>query len=409
MQFMRSYLLFFLFFVIPSFAMEPSLQSPIQVKGESLVDFFNRSVANKNTQNESLPRGYNALHVAAMLGQTDKAHAIIHAKKCDINQRDNVKGQTPLLLACGQGHKRMVYILLSAGANPNIADKDGDTPLIMAVDDNNSTIADLLLFYGAQIDQLDIGNDNTPLHTAIVNYNSDMVEFLLARNASPNLALGHDFTPLMAAAQLKTNSKRKKTHCLRIIKALLDKGADHAVAYRKDKDTALHCVVHRLNQDGTYILLAAGANPNACNAEGYTPLSGVLKKNIRTITKKNHTEVKRACRIAQLLLLYGGTLSKQQLKDKNINPDVLLAVGVVTGTSHLVKFSLESGANPNYKYANGDTPLHSLAKRKLNTSTYNIAFLLLGYGADFTPVDMEKNTVRDVYLESMFTHDNLNK
>ena len=64
--------------------------------------------------------------------------------------------------------------------------------------------------------------------------------------------------PLMAAAQMEISCKNEETHCLRIIKALLDAKADPNIVYLEDQDTALHIAVYNENLSAVYLLLKAG-------------------------------------------------------------------------------------------------------------------------------------------------------
>ena len=71
------------------------------------------------------------------------------AISADLNPRDEV-GRTALLVATLDNQVAIAKILISAGANPNIADKARRTPLQMARHFNNKELTDALLLHGAK-------------------------------------------------------------------------------------------------------------------------------------------------------------------------------------------------------------------------------------------------------------------
>ncbi len=403
MHFTRSYFLFFLSFLTPCLAMQVKPRSIYGDMRNLDINDLDTYVKNIHTNEKvSLPKGFNLLHLAAMLRATEQAHIIIESKKYDINQHDNEKGFTPLMIACNENNAAITYLLLSGGANPGIVSKKGVMPLIKAIHKENSFLVNLLLENGANVNQKDVVSDNTPLHAAIDLGNSDIVTLLLAHKASPDLDLKHCFTPLMAAAQMNINTKNQKTHCLRIVQALLDAKANHCAAYLKDQDTALHLAVATHNRDVVYLLLKAGADANALNTDKDSPFACALY-NIRDADEENYTKLKRDCSIARLLLLHGAKLSKEQIKNKNINLNALLTTAIFTNTNELIKFCLEAGANVNYRNGLSDTPLHLVARRmNMRSQSVTTALLLLEKGADIKLVDAKKCNVLDILL-----HDHL--
>ncbi len=95
------------------------------------------------------------LHQAAKKGNAKEVKKLIKEKAIDINAQDE-QGNTALKLA-SQGNgllgeedsdekPKIVEILLSAGANPNIADEDDDYPLFMACSWSNNKIFEKIAF-----------------------------------------------------------------------------------------------------------------------------------------------------------------------------------------------------------------------------------------------------------------------
>ena len=60
-----------------------------------------------------------------------------------MNVKDH-NGNTPLMLAVGQGHMNTVFALLAMGADVNAVDDDGDTALIWAKSSGQKALEDVL-------------------------------------------------------------------------------------------------------------------------------------------------------------------------------------------------------------------------------------------------------------------------
>ena len=85
-----------------------------------------------------------ALRGAARSGQiTQLDQALQQASMAQINARDD-KGRTALMLATIGGHVGSVQRLLSAGADPDLADFEGKTAALMAQQQGNAVIGNLL-------------------------------------------------------------------------------------------------------------------------------------------------------------------------------------------------------------------------------------------------------------------------
>lgn len=68
----------------------------------------------------------------------------------DANTRNNY-GDSPLLLACEQGSKELVSLLLEYGAKTQIKDSSENTPLHKAAKNGFKEIIDMLARKGAEI------------------------------------------------------------------------------------------------------------------------------------------------------------------------------------------------------------------------------------------------------------------
>ncbi|XP_054669274.1 ankyrin repeat domain-containing protein 7-like [Grus americana] len=154
------------------------------------------------------------LHLACANGHADVVR-FLAGKKCQLNPRDSLK-KSPLMKAVDHQHKDCVTILLEHGAKPNLKGAGGNTALHMAAVIPSKPLVELLLEHNAHIDaQNELGY--TPLTLAITERCEEMVEFLLQKGADVHARDKHERTPLMIAV-LAGN--------MNTIKSLLRHGAD---------------------------------------------------------------------------------------------------------------------------------------------------------------------------------------
>ncbi|XP_051838651.1 fibronectin type 3 and ankyrin repeat domains protein 1 isoform X2 [Antechinus flavipes] len=93
--------------------------------------------------------GCTALHWAADGGHADIIEWMIK-DGCKIDVLDTGSGWTPLMrVSAVSGNKEVASLLIDAGADVNVKDKDGKTPLMVAVLNNHEELVQLLLEKGA--------------------------------------------------------------------------------------------------------------------------------------------------------------------------------------------------------------------------------------------------------------------
>uniref|UniRef100_A0ABD2WG00 Uncharacterized protein n=1 Tax=Trichogramma kaykai TaxID=54128 RepID=A0ABD2WG00_9HYME len=116
-------------------------------------------------------------------------------------------GQTPLHLALLFGRRNLFQLLLTNGADPNLADTEGLTALHFVTKRFECTDFAELFFkiidekrQSVRIDARDkLGQ--TPLHLAVYYKNESAIEALLRRGANPNLTTEEKLTPLHIICQ----------------------------------------------------------------------------------------------------------------------------------------------------------------------------------------------------------------
>ena len=119
------------------------------------------------------------LHIACHQGHSDAVRALLVAK-ADVDARN--KNGARLCTCLPRGHTEIAQTLLQAGASLEAKDKSNNTPLIGACDGGHAEIVELLLVKGA-----DVHAENewgvTALCKACYNGNVEIVELLLENGA----------------------------------------------------------------------------------------------------------------------------------------------------------------------------------------------------------------------------------
>jgi len=252
-------------------------------------------------------------------------------------------GSTPLLFAARVGDEASARVLLAAGADANDSLPDGTSALVLAAHSGHGGVAELLLDTGA--DPNAVGTGYTALHAAVLRSDVTLVNALLAHGVDPDmriargtplrrdttdfnlpatlvgstpyllaarflepeivralaaggadqaLTLKNGVTPLMIAAGMGINSNASRrgidvidfgkvepeSRVLETVRAVVVVGADVNAANQAG-DTTLHTAA-ALGYDIVVQFLAdRGAQINARNARGLTPLGALLSRGGR--------------------------------------------------------------------------------------------------------------------------------
>ncbi|NXW62882.1 ANKR7 protein, partial [Eurystomus gularis] len=124
------------------------------------------------------------LHLASANGHADAIRFLIR-ENCQLNLADNFK-RLPLMKASGICYapvKQCLAILLGHGADPNLADADGNTALHLAALSPHRAVAGLLLEHNANSDAQNQEGYTPPLNLVVRNHHEEMVEFLKKKGA----------------------------------------------------------------------------------------------------------------------------------------------------------------------------------------------------------------------------------
>ena len=207
------------------------------------------------------PRDQRSLAtLAAVLPDLRLLRALI-AHGIDLNYAH--AGMTPLLAATRDswhGRPDAVTTLLANGADPRVADAEGNTPLHHAARSSDPGVAALLRDAAAETDALN-AEGITPLGVACFAGNWRLAKFLLERGAKPEPEGGQ---PVLLAAAATEEDDPVGVQLLFKHKAKADSRDRHG-------RSALHEAAYAGHAEIIAVLLAAGADVQARDAAGRTP------------------------------------------------------------------------------------------------------------------------------------------
>jgi ankyrin repeat protein len=275
--------------------------------------------AGREELNYAVPRGGStALLFAARSGDAESARLLI-AAGADVNDA-LPDGSSALIVAAHSGHTRAAEMLLDKGANANV-DAVGYTALHAAVLRSDLTLVKALLAHGAnpnapitkgtpvrrnsqdfELPKTLMGA--TPYLLAARFLEADIMRALAAGGADTRMRMKDGATPLMAAAGMgiaapaqdeKRGTDRRglaildggivepESRVLETINTALTLGSDIDAA-NPSGDTALHIAAAQGYDTVVTALVERGANINARNARGQTPLGALLARKSRPNT-----------------------------------------------------------------------------------------------------------------------------
>jgi len=352
------------------------------------INLFLSSGANINLQDE---HGDSPLHIAILLNRSEDIIRNLLARGADVTIRDT-DGKTPLYLAIERGRGNYIPFLLDYGSDIFAVDNKGITPFERAFSEDPSIVLSLInekttfqndsegntilhlttrfvgnayiisriLDHGASIDARNKAGD-TSLTIAVRQNEEDAGILLLSRGADIFAANARGESPLY----LTFPSPERRNSTLRQWMLTSQTLSTHDGL----GNTALHYIAQWRFDAWVPVLAKMGANIEAANATGETPLFAAVKQDSPSTIKA--------------LLDNGGSLYARDTLGNS-----LLHAAVRWHAIHGAETLLDKGLDINCHALNGKTPLHDSIRWWMP----DMELLLLRRGADIEVRDAEGNT-----------------
>ncbi len=253
----------------------------------------------------------------------------------DVNSFD-ILGRSPLGVACTEGRKDILDLLLEYGANPNATNNYGVSPMMYCAGRNKERA------YGES---------------------GELLNDLLAAGARPNLVSDFGETALSVSIKHCGNNKFAANN----IQSLLKKGAD-VDAHTVDMQPLTTVISQKCNPDIVGWLLKEGVSPDETDDRGNTAVMLAINSDNQTVLKA--------------LLDAGANITELS------NDSESLHAIFNSGKDSILIMLLEKGINANAENKNGETLL--LRASKANKD--ELIDVLIKYGADVNKGDLLENT-----------------
>lgn len=253
---------------------------------------------------------------------------------------------------CRHGKASAVKFLLQKGCNPGTKKHPRRAPLLAAVqgasDRHNKCVRELIK-NDVDVNVKSKKSGKSALHLAVENEQFQgyvrLIWLLVNAGAETNMPDENGDFPLTKVF-FGAGSLPLEKHRLEALAVLLQGGAEPNIHASGTGNTPLHLAVRRQDKWAVAMLLHKGADVNAKNSSGATPLQ-MTANQFRGDLSHDHAQVLDLLLQANALIdETAGALSRTALH-----------LAVKSGTAHAVKLLIDYGANPLLADRNGNTAI----------------------------------------------------
>ncbi|CAN0031393.1 unnamed protein product, partial [Ectocarpus sp. 12 AP-2014] len=216
------------------------------------------------------------VHTAAFDNDDEFMDTLLSSGSADIDRRRNPQGWTPLMVAAGEGHSKVVGILLNKGADMSVVNDLGSTALFISVCLGYVAVTRMLVNAGANLEAGELNGGWTPVMMAAYKGHSKILRILLNKGADLSVVDKRGTTALILSAGYGH---------VAVTRMLVNAGADLDEADSAGF-TPLHIAAVNDHSEVIKTLANAGANPDSRTPAGETPLFMAAKNgHVGTISE----------------------------------------------------------------------------------------------------------------------------
>jgi ankyrin repeat protein len=294
--------------------------------------------------------------------------------RCDVNAADNF-GNTPLLLAVTNGCSSDSFfsLLINAGANVWAKNHRGDSPVFAALRRRYDRILELMIdaIVAVDVNVAEPDEGLTPMHVAVRQNNYELAAKLVAAGANVNARTKAYQTPLHVLSWNYCVTADDQAAAAGVVQLLIEATAE-VNAVDINGWIPCHNAAFCGYAKALEMMIAAGANESAPDAQGRTPLF-----------------VSRNAAVMSVLIAAKADVNAID-KDGN-SPCHAICLHELSSSDVLSMLPLlrKAGANIDMKNRQGETALHVAAER----CGVDVLAALIDAKADLSKRDDNDNTV----------------